>query len=130
MNGSELIELLQKTYFDNVDSARPEQAVCAFAPKVHWQHTQVWAHDGHDARHTDIIHSAAELESFLRERVVQMQEIQIKHVVDEAVVEGGRGAFRARVIGPTGRSLAFLGWVEIADGKIQKYIVSPERMSA
>ena len=126
MDATALKALLQHTYFDNVDGARAEDAVKAFTPDVHWQHTQVWAHDGHDARHTDSLHGQDALHDFLAERVKQMQVIRITHHVDEVVTDGDRGAFRARVVGPDGSSKGFVGWVELRDGLLQRYIVMPE----
>lgn len=130
MTREELQALLQNTYFDNIDNARPEGAVQAFTPDAEWQHTQVWAHDGHSSRHTDRLQGRDNLLAFLAERVPQMQAIQIKHRVDEVIVDGNRGAFRARVTGPTGRSLGFVGWVELRDGLLQRYIVMPEDFAA
>ncbi len=130
MNDNELLHHLQSVYFDNVDTARPGDAVKAFTPDVIWQHTQVWAHDGHDSRHTDRLDGQDALYAFMSDRVGEMQVIKIKHVVDEAIVSGDRGAFRARVVGPEGNSLGFVGWVELRDGLIQRYIVMPENFAA
>lgn len=126
MTEQQLQCLLQNTYFDNIDNARPERAVEAFTPEAQWQHTQVWAHDGHNARHTDRLVGRAALLAFLSARVPQMQAIQIKHQVDEVIVSAERGAFRARVIGPDGRSVGFMGWVEISGDKLKTYTVVPE----
>ena len=130
MTENELHKLLQSTYFDNVDSGNAPAAVCAFAPDAKWQHTQVWAHDGHDSRHTDRLEGREALVAFLAARVPQMQVIQIRHRVDEVIMSGDRGAFRARVIGPDGSSRGFLGWVTIREGLLQSYIVVPEDFSA
>ena len=130
MTAEELRAHLQHTYFDNVDTANPEGAVLAFTPDMHWQHTQVWAHDGHDSRHTDRLQGRAALLDFMQARVKEMQVIKIRHRVDEVIVTGDRGAFRASVLGPEGRRLGFLGWVELCDGLIQRYIVVPEDFAA
>lgn len=130
MNSQELHTLLQNTYFDNIDSAKPELAIAAFTADVSWQHTQVWAHDGHNSRHTDCLNGRPALLNFLSARVPQMQVIEIKHQVDEVVVTNNRGAFRARVVGPSGRSVGFLGWVELNGEQLQRYIVVPENFSA
>lgn len=130
MNADQLRALLQNTYFDNIDGARPAEAVDAFTADVHWQHTQVWAHDGHDSRRTDRLRGREVLRDFLAARVKQMQVIRIRHKVDEVIVSGDRGAFRARVVGPDGTSKGFLGWVELRDGLLQSYIVVPEDFAA
>ncbi len=126
MQEQDLYTLLQHRYFDNIDTANAAGAVEVFTPDAHWQHTQVWPHDGHDARKTDRLHGRDALLAFLTDRVVQMQRIQIRHRVDEVILGGNRGAFRARVEGPDGRSLGFLGWVELQDGLLQRYLVVPE----
>ena len=130
MTPEELRNHLQKNYFDNVDTANPGGAILAFTPDMHWQHTQVWAHDGHDSRHTDRLQGRDALFEFMEARVKEMQVIQIRHKVDDVIVTGDCGAFRARVIGPTGRELGFLGWVELNDGLIKRYIVVPEDFAA
>lgn len=126
MDKQDLYTLLQQRYFDNIDTANPAGAVAAFVPDAHWQHTQVWPHDGHDARTTDRLEGREALLAFLTDRVVQMQRIRIRHRVDEVILSGDRGAFRARVEGPDGRSLGFLGWVELRGGLLQRYLVVPE----
>ncbi len=67
---------------------------------------------------------------FMQARVKEMQVIKIRHRVDEVIVTGDRGAFRACVLDPSGRSLNFLGWVELRDGLIQRYVVVPEDFAA
>lgn len=129
MNNHELQQLLQETYFNNVDSAQARGAVQAFTSNVLWQHTQVWAHDGHDSRYTDRIEGREALFEFMDARVKEMQIVKIRHQVDEAIVSGSRGAFRARVVGPEGDSLGFVGWVELRDGLIARYMVMPETYS-
>lgn len=129
MTNDELRQLLQDSYFDNVDSAQANAAVQAFTPDAHWQHTQVWAHDGHDSRYTDQIQGRQALFEFMDARVKEMQVVQIRHQVDEVIVSGNRGAFRARVVGPEGESLGFVGWVELQGDLISRYIVMPESYS-
>ncbi|WP_027948803.1 nuclear transport factor 2 family protein [Haliea salexigens] len=129
MTPEELHAHLQHVYFDNVDTANPAGAVLAFTRDMHWQHTQVWPHDGHDSRHTDHLHGRAALLEFMQTRVKEMQVIRIRHRVDEVIVQGDRGAFRASVLDPSGRSLGFLGWIELSDGLIHRYLVVPEDSS-
>lgn len=130
MNEQELHRLLQQQYFDNIDRACSEQAVEAFVDDARWQHTQVWAHHGHDSRHTDRLVGRDRLLVFLNARVPQMQQIPIRHQVDQVILSGSRGAFRARVIGPDGRELGFLGWVETRGDRLQSYLVAPEDFAA
>ena len=130
MTEKQLLKLLQETYFNNIDSGQPEAAVKAFADDAVWQHTQVWAHDGHDSRTTDRLAGREKLLQFLQDRVPQMQTISITHTVDEVIIKDRRGAFRARVSGPDGGSKGFLGWVETDGEKLTSYIVVPEDFAA
>jgi len=129
MSSAQLKKLLQGTYFDNVDRANAGQAVLAFTEDVVWQHTQVWPHHGHNSRYTDQLDGRAALLSFMQERVRETQIVQIQHKVHEAIVTGDRGAFRGHVLGPDGHTKNFLGWVELRDNLIQRYIVVPENFS-
>ena len=130
MTPEALKDHLQRCYFDNVDTANPDGAVMAFTPDVKWQHTQVWPHDGHHSRQTDRLQGREALLDFMRKRVQETQVIQIRHQVDETVVTGDSGAFRGRVLDPSGKSLRFLGWVELRDGLVSRYIVVPEDFAA
>jgi hypothetical protein len=130
MTSEELHAQLQGMYFDNVDTANPDAAVLAFTADMYWQHTEVWAHDGHDSRHTDRLQGRDELLHFMQARVKEMQIIEIRHRVEEVIVSDDRGAFRARALDPSGRSLGFLGWVELCDDLIARYLVVPEDFAA
>ena len=129
LTGEELHELLQETYFDNVDGGDAETAVTALAEDVEWVHTQVWEHDGHTSQRTDVLHGREAVFEFLDARVGEMQDVGIQHRVRETVVDESRGAFRAEVVGPGGNTEPFMGWVTLSDGIISEYVVAPERMS-
>lgn len=122
-----LRKLLQETYFDNIDDANARAAVRALHEDVEWVHTQVWVHDGHDRSETDTLHGRGDVLDFLASRLDSMQELGLKHTVLEVLVDGSKGAFRARVEGPGNRSIPFLGWVEVRDDRISHYLVAPER---
>jgi ketosteroid isomerase-like protein len=121
----ELYRLLQSIYFDAIDRADAATAVDAFDEDVEWVHTQVWEHDGHDRSKTDTLRGRESVREFLAARISEMQVEGIQHRVREVISDGRIGAFRAEVVGPAGRSMPFLGWVEITDGKISSYIVTP-----
>lgn len=127
MTDQELLELLQGTYFDNIDTGHPELAIHAFTEDVEWIHTQVWEHDGHDRSTIDTLSGTDQVFALLQGRVPEMQTIQIEHKVRKALCDGESGAFRAEVVGPGGPDKAFIGWVELRGGKISKYVVYPER---
>lgn len=126
MTNDQLLELLQVQYFDKIDNKDAEAAAEAMHEDVEWVHTQVWEHDGHDRSRTDVLHGRAEVRDFLAGRIGEMQIEGIKHKVRQVVTDGKTGAFRARVEGPEGEQKPFFGWVEITDGKISHYRISPE----
>lgn len=130
MNRQSLLKLLQNTYFDNVDNALPDRAVEAFTPDVCWEHTQVWAHDGHNSGRSDKINGQGPLRDFLKDRIKQMQVIEIKHKIAQLILDGNSGAFRGHVVGPDGTCRPFIGWVEIEGDRISRYLVTPENFGA
>lgn len=125
VTNEKLLELLQDKYFAGVDGGDADAAVEAMHEDVIWAHTQVWVHDGHDRSKPDVLHGREEVRQFLADRIGQMQVVGIKHKVRHVVTDGKSGAFRAEVVGPSGESKAFFGWVEISDGKISNYEVGP-----
>lgn len=125
VTSDELFELLQSTYFDSIDTGDAETAVTAMHEDVEWVHTQVWEHDGHTSDQTDVFNGRQAVFEFLDDRIGEMQGVGIEHKVQDTVAADGKGSFRARVVGPDGGEAAFLGWVELTDGKISKYMVAP-----
>ena len=118
--------LLQQIYFDCIDRGDADGAVEAFTKDVVWSHYQVWEHHGHLRNRADVFHGRAEVRDFLAERISDMQEEGIRHLVTSAIVQDDEGAFRAKVVGVGEKCLRFFGWVEFADGKISRYIIGPE----
>ena len=123
---TQLHALLQHTYFDNIDQGDADSAVQAFTDDVAWSHYQVWEHHGHIRNHADAFKGSKEVRDFLAARIADMQVEGIRHQVSRVIVQGNEGAFRAEVVGVTGKNMQFFGWVELTDGKISKYIVGPE----
>ena len=119
--------MLQLTYFNGIDNANPDLAVEALHENIKWVHTQVWEHDGHDSSIIDTLDGREAVREFLTQRIQQMQVVGIKHKVGPVITDGVHGAFRAEVVGPTGKKVPFFGWVELANGKISSYMVMPER---
>ena len=66
------------------------------------------------------------MRDFLARRIPDMQNESIRHRVTCVILEGDVGAFRAEVRGSKGKSMRFLGWVELTEDRISKYIVGPE----
>ena len=120
-----LLYLLQEIYFDNIDSARAEEAAEAMHESIEWIHTQVWEHDGHDSSYIDKLKGREAVKEFLIERVKEMQVEGITHKVNKVLTDGKSGAFQASVIGANGEKQSFFGWVEIKDKKIISYKVMP-----
>jgi ketosteroid isomerase-like protein len=123
---SQLQALLQHTYFDNIDQGDSDRAVQAFTDDVAWSHYQVWEHHGHVRNRADVFNGRTEVRDFLAARIADMQIEGIRHQVTHVITQGSEGAFRAEVVGTTGESMRFFGWVELSDGKISRYIVGPE----
>ena len=120
-----LLYLLQQIYFDNIDSARAEEAAEAMHESIEWIHTQVWEHDGHDSNYVDKLKGREAVKEFLIERVKEMQVERITHKVNKVLTDGSSGAFQASVIGVNGEKKSFFGWVEVKDEKIISYKVMP-----
>jgi len=121
-----LYHLLQETYFDSIDAGDADTAVTAMHFDVEWVHTQVWEHDGHISREKDTLDGREAVQTFLADRIGEMQEEGIEHKVRAAMGHGDLGSFRAEVVGSDGETEPFMGLVELTDGKISKYVVGPE----
>ena len=126
MTPKQLHALLQQTYFDSIDSGDADSAVQAFTDDVAWSHYQVWEHHGHVRNRADSFQGREQVRDFLSARIADMQVEGIRHRVTRVIVQGDEGAFRAEVIGVTGKNMRFFGWVELSDGRISTYIVGPE----
>ncbi len=99
-----LMYLLQDIYFDNIDTAKADEASEAMHNDVRWVHNQVWEHD---------------------KRIIEMQIEGIIHKVENVVSDGKLGAFKANVIGKDKSKKPFFGLVELKDDKIIYYRVLP-----
>ncbi len=122
----QLLNLLQKVYFDNIDNSKADEAVEAMHPEVRWVHNQVWEHDGHKSEARDILEGKESVRDFLRKRVIEMQKEGIVHKVNSVSSNGELGAFQADVIGPDKTKRPFFGLVKIKEGKIFYYRVLPK----
>tara|TARA_B100001121_G_C18659647_1_gene608193 strand:- start:734 stop:1129 length:396 start_codon:yes stop_codon:yes gene_type:complete len=124
-NEEYLFHLLQDIYFDNIDTAKADEASEAMHNDVRWVHNQVWEHDAHKSNIRDTLNGRKEVREFLRKRVVEMQIEGIIHKVENVVSDGKLGAFKANVIGTDKSKKPFFGLVEIKDDKIIYYRVLP-----
>ena len=124
-NKEYLFHLLQDIYFDNIDTAKADEASEAMHNDVRWVHNQVWEHDAHKNNIRDTLNGREEVKEFLRKRVVEMQIEGIIHKVENVVSDGKLGAFKANVIGTDKSKKPFFGLVEIKDDKIIYYRVLP-----
>ena len=52
-NEKHLFQLLQDIYFDNIDTAKADEASEAMHNDVRWVHNQVWEHDAHKSNIRD-----------------------------------------------------------------------------
>ena len=124
-NEEYLFHLLQDIYFDNIDTAKADEASEAMHNDVRWVHNQVWEHDAHKNNIRDTLNGQKEVREFLRKRIVEMQIEGIIHKVENVVSDGKLGAFKANVIGKDKSKKPFFGLVEIKDDKIIYYRVLP-----
>ena len=120
-----LFHLLQDIYFDNIDTAKADEASEAMHNDVRWVHNQVWEHDAHKSNIRDAFTGRKEVREFLRKRIVEMQIEGIIHKVENVVSDGKLGAFKANVIGKDKSKKPFFGLVELKDDKIIYYRVLP-----
>ena len=120
-----LFHLLQDIYFDNIDTAKADEASEAMHNDVRWVHNQVWEHDAHKSNIRDAFNGRKEVREFLRKRIVEMQIEGIIHKVENVVSDGKLGAFKANVIGADISKKPFFGLVEMKDDKIIYYRVLP-----
>ena len=125
-NEKHLFQLLQDIYFDNIDTAKADEASEAMHDAVRWVHNQVWEHDGHKSSTKDVLEGRDEVREFLRKRVIEMQVEGITHRVENVVSDGKLGAFKANVIGTDKSKKPFFGLVELKDDKIIYYRVLPQ----
>lgn len=101
-----------------------ERAVSVFHADVVFDHVQVW-------QRTDLglgasqLHGREAVLQFLTRAKPRLAEARIRHRVDDLVLEGGRGAFRAHVEGEDGESADFLVWFELEEGQVRRYVVRP-----
>ena len=121
-----LMYLLQDIYFDNIDTAKADEAAEAMHNDVRWVHNQVWEHDAHKTNIRDTLNGQKEVREFLRKRIVEMQIEGIIHKVENVVSDGKLGAFKANVIGTDKSEKPFFGLVELKDNKIIYYRVLPQ----
>ena len=121
-----LFHLLQDIYFDNIDTAKADEAAEAMHNDVRWVHNQVWEHDAHKTNIRDTLNGQKEVREFLRKRIVEMQIEGIIHKVENVVSDGKLGAFKASVIGTDKSKKPFFGLVELKDDKIIYYRVLPQ----
>tara|TARA_Y100001970_G_C14043858_1_gene755261 strand:- start:127 stop:534 length:408 start_codon:yes stop_codon:yes gene_type:complete len=121
-----LMYLLQDIYFNNIDTAKANEASEAMHDDVRWVHNQVWEHDAHKSSIKDTLTGKDEVRKFLQKRVIEMQVEGIIHKVDNVVSDGKLGAFKANVIGTDKTKKPFFGLVEIKDNKIIYYRVLPQ----
>ena len=128
VTSEDLYDLQQKKYYDAIDRGDADAAVEALHEDVEWLHTQVWQHDGHTSDETDVLHGREAVREFLAERIPDMQGVDIRHEVLKTVSDGTQGAFYGQVVGPDGTTRGTIAWVEFEDGKIKKYINTPERL--
>ena len=101
-----LMYLLQDIYFDNIDTAKADEASEAMHNDVRWVHNQVWEHDAHKSNIRDAFNGRKEVREFLRKRIIEMQIEGIIHKVEnvaaleiESFYNNYEGVMISQVIG-------------------------------
>ena len=118
-------ELFQDKYFDLVDSGEMEKAASIFHDDVEWIHTQVWEHDEHRRdKGSDRLKGKKQVEALLKGRTQSMGKESVRHVLQEMVFDGKKGAFIAHVKGAD-KEVPLFAWFELRDEKVYRYIVGP-----
>jgi hypothetical protein len=64
------------------------------------------------------------VEALLKGRKAELRKQNIRHLVQDLVLDGSKGAFLAFVKGGE-KELGFMVWFELKDEKIYRYIVAP-----
>ena len=65
-----LFHLLQDIYFDNIYTAKADEASEAMHNDVRWVHNQVWEHDAHKSNIRDAFNGRKEVREFLSKRII------------------------------------------------------------
>jgi ketosteroid isomerase-like protein len=110
-------------YFHEIDEGDREEAASHFTEDVTWIHTEVWEPHGYE---TDHLNSRDEVEKFLKANTDELREENIKHVIDEIVVDGENVAFLARAVAEDDE-VGFFGWAKFDGDLIETYIIAPTR---
>lgn len=121
-----VLELMQQTYYENIDRGDMVTATSALHEDVEWSHAQVWAHHGFARGEATVLAGRAAVCAYLSARIEQLRESGITHRVLELIVDGDRAAFIGRVTGPDGITTKdFLVWIEVRDDRIARYLLRP-----
>ena len=125
LSKDQVLEMFQKVYFDSVDKGEMTKAASIFHEDVEWIHTQVWEHDQYQrSKGSDRLKGRKAIEALLKGRATDVAKQNVRHVVQDLVFEGHKGAFIGYV-GSPGKELPLVVWFETKDDKISRYIVAP-----
>ena len=118
-------EMFQKIYFDSIDKGDMAKAASVFHEDVEWIHTQVWEHNEyHRNKGSDKLIGRDKVQALLEGRRSALAKQNIRHVIQDLVLEGNKGAFLGHVKGH-GKELALMAWFELENEKICRYIITP-----
>jgi hypothetical protein len=117
--------LLQTIYYDSIDRGDMVAAASALHESVEWSHLQVWAHHNFTReKGPEQLKGRQEVEAFLSARKGEIAELKVRHKIRDLVFESDKGAFLGYV-GREGKEVPFIGWYELNDDKVSRYIIRP-----
>ncbi|MCL7466129.1 nuclear transport factor 2 family protein [Phaeovulum sp. NW3] len=122
---TDVIRLVQGTYYDGIDAGDMARAVSALHPDVDWSHTQVWSHHGFERGEASGCRGRQAVFDLLSARVTELAQAQITHRIEDMIFADGRGAFLGYVEGPGGARKPFMVWFELTGGLIGRYTLRP-----
>jgi hypothetical protein len=92
LSKAQVIEMI-KSYYSSVDNLDMTTAVSIFHEDVEWIHTQVLEHDQFVRdKGSDRLRGKNQVESLLQGRKESLAKLRVRHVLEDLVLEGNKGA--------------------------------------
>jgi ketosteroid isomerase-like protein len=113
-------DLLQRGYYDSINAGDMAGAAAVLHEDVEWSHGPVWGQPASEL--IENLHGRSAVEAVLTGRKQALSPLTLE--IRDLVVEGDKGAFLADIGDAESRS-PYMGWFELRDGKISRYLVRP-----
>jgi ketosteroid isomerase-like protein len=117
----DVYDLLQDVYFNSIARGDIERAVTALHQDVDWSHQRVWQH--HEGDVPEEHHSRQAVTELLTSRRGLIAELS--YTVTDLALDGNKGGFLGHVAHENSEPANFIGWVEIDEGAIRRYVIRP-----